>query len=59
MTNEPPRYPWEEDVEEVDEYLWKHGYKRIRGFEGTWRRRADAEPVTRAEALQEIAERYS
>jgi hypothetical protein len=57
MTNEPARFAWEEDVDEVDEYLWKHGYKRVRGFEGVWRRRADGEPLTRQQALEEIAKR--
>jgi len=58
MTDEPARYAWEEDTDEVDEYLWKHGYARIRGYEGVWRRRADEPPVTREDALKEIAERY-
>jgi hypothetical protein len=59
MTNEPPRFAWEEDADVVDEFLWEHGYARVRGFEGVWRNRADGDPLTRDEALEEIAERYS
>ena len=32
MTNEPPRFAWEEDTDEADEFLWEHGYARVRGF---------------------------
>jgi hypothetical protein len=57
MTNEPPRFAWEEDTDEVDELLWDHGYTRVRGFEGVWCRGADGSPLTRAQALEEIAKR--
>jgi hypothetical protein len=57
MTNEPARFAWEEDTEEVDEFLLEHGYARIRGFENVWRRGADGLPITRAQALEEIAKR--
>jgi hypothetical protein len=57
MTNEPARFAWEEDVDVADEFLWEHGYARIRGFENVWHRRADGEPLTRQQALQEIAKR--
>ena len=57
MTNEPARSAWEEDVDEVDEFLWEHGYARVRGYEGVWRRGADGPPITRAQALGEIAKR--
>jgi hypothetical protein len=57
MQNEPPRFAWEEDTDEVDELLWDHGYTRVRGFEGVWCRGADGPPLTRAQALEEIAKR--
>jgi hypothetical protein len=57
MTNEPARFAWEEDTDEADEFLWEHGYARVRGYEGVWRRRADGEPLTRQQALQEIEKR--
>jgi hypothetical protein len=57
MTNEPPRFAWEEDTDVVDEFLWEHGYARVRGFEGVWRHGADGPFLTREEALAEIADR--
>jgi hypothetical protein len=55
MTKEPARFAWEEDTNVADEFLWEHGYARVRGFENVWRRGADGLPITRAQALGEIA----
>jgi hypothetical protein len=59
MTNEPARFAWEEDTDEADGLLWEHGYARVRGFENVWRRGADGPPITRAQALGEIAKRMN
>jgi len=47
MTNEPARFAWEEDTDMVDEFLWEHGYARVRGFEGVWRHGPDGPPSPR------------
>jgi hypothetical protein len=59
MTNEPARFAWEEDTDEADEFLWEHGYARVRGFENVWCHGADGPFLTRQQALEEIAERMN
>jgi hypothetical protein len=57
VSDDFPIRPWEHDYNEENKRLHEHGYHHVEGFEGVWQKGYD-EPVTRAEALEEIASRY-
>ena len=58
-SDEPARFPWEEDTEELGEFLWRYGYHKVRDFEGVWQLGPDGQYLTRREALVQIAERLA
>jgi hypothetical protein len=57
--DEPARFAWEEDSDEVADFLWQHGYHHVRDFEGLWQHGSDGEFLTRMEAMEEIARRIA
>ena len=57
MSDDFPIRPREYDYNEENKRLHEHGYHHVEGFEGVWQKGYD-KPVTRAEAMEEMASRY-